>query len=212
MAVQGFLNVKSLSELPDAVWFIPPILIVAAIVMVPMYRRRALIHCFRNIAAQTGLELHTRLTAPPELAGRYLGRAVAMTKTSPRRYSFNRWWTLVTVNLQQSNKALHFKLRRQDPIDRMFRIFGFGRLRIGDGVFDHHFLIWSHDPDGTKRLLSTNSLRQELIHADVYIAQTLNGKLYVYYSRAICEPGDAGVALNAAANLADGIDRLANPE
>ena len=121
MTFRNILNfLESLSRLPAESWIIPPVLIVGALAFSVWRRHRALLSALREIAAHTGLDVHDRWMTPSDVAGSYRGRSLVMTTTSPRRYSFNRWWTLVIVDLKIP-VCVQFRIRRKDALDRVLR-------------------------------------------------------------------------------------------
>jgi hypothetical protein len=199
-----------LSALPTELVLLPPVIFVAAILVIALTRRRARLHRWRAIAESTGLRLNERtIVHSPEVVGAYRGRELRMTIAGRQRGSmrFRKTWTLVSVAVANPT-FLSLKMYRQDVIDTVLASLGMQDLKVGDETFDRRFIVQSSEPEIARRLLENEAVRSALIGADIERVEMFNEPLRAYYGRDERDSHHARLLFDAVVDLAQAIDAL----
>jgi hypothetical protein len=199
-----------LSALPTELVLLPPVIFVAAILVIALTLRRARLNRWRAIAESTGLRLNERtIVHSPELLGAYRGRQLRMTIVGRQRGSmrFRKTWTLVSVPVANPT-FMSLKMYRQDVIDTVLASFGMQDLKVGDETFDRRFIVQSSEPEIARRLLENEALRSALIRADIERVEMFNEPLRAYYGRDERDRDHARLLFDAVVDLAQAIDTL----
>jgi hypothetical protein len=199
-----------LSALPTELVLLPPVIFVAAILVIALTLRRARLNRWRAIAESTGLRLNERtIVHSPELLGAYRGRQLRMTIVGRQRGSmrFRKTWTLVSVPVANPT-FMSLKMYRQDVIDTVLASFGMQDLKVGDETFDRRFIVQSSEPEIARRLLENEALRSALIRADIERVEMFNEPLRAYYGRDERDSHHARLLFDAVVDLAQAIDAL----
>ena len=199
-----------LSALPTELVLLPPVIFVAAILVVALSLRRARLNRWRAIAESTGLRLNERtIVHSPEVVGVYRGRQLRMTIVGRQRGStrFRKTWTLVSVAVANPT-FMSLKMYRQDVIDTVLASLGMQDLKVGDETFDRRFIVQSSDPEIARKLLEDEALRSALIRADIERVEMFNEPLCAYYGRDERDSHHARLLFDAVVDLAQAIDAL----
>jgi hypothetical protein len=199
-----------LSALPTELVLLPPVIVVATILVIALTLRRARLNRWRAIAESTGLRLNERtIVHSPEVVGAYRGRPLRMTIVGRQRGSMRlrKTWTLVSVAVANPT-FMSLKMYRQDVIDTALASFGMQDLKVGDETFDRRFIVQSGEPEIARRLLKNEALRSALIQADIERVEMFNASLRAYYGRDERDSHHARLLFDAVVDLAQAIDAL----
>jgi hypothetical protein len=198
---------ERLGEFPAEVWLIPPILILAAMAAIGWLRRAHLLRRYRAIAGRTGLTVKPKIVNPSEVRGSFRGRPLVMSITSPRRQTFRKRWTRVTVEVKNP-EVIGLTMWRQDAIDKLIMSAGGSEVRVGDADFDRRFVIQSRDNAVVAKMFGSRELRQLILRSQIDSVELLSATLHAYYARNERDPEHAELLFTAVTTLADAIDAL----
>jgi hypothetical protein len=199
---------ERIGEMPAEIWLVPPVLILAAIILIGWVRRAWLLRDYRAIAARTRLSVAPKILNASEIRGTFRGRELVMHIVSRQRQTFRKQWTRVIVTVTNP-EVVGLKMCSQDALDKLIMLAGATEVVVGDAEFDRRFVIQSRDEKVIAKMFAGNrELRELLLRSKVDSVELLSAKLHVHYARSERDPGHAELLVTAATSLADAIDAL----